>query len=296
MSTSILPHFPRPLLFGHRGVSSLAPENTAASFRKIKETGCPGVELDVHLCASGELVVVHDDTIGRTFRTCSDAGGAVRIGPAPDRRVETLTLAELRSYDIGIWFSPEFRGEKILTLDEVFDILGNDIYTDIEIKTAGISCKDVCRKLAETLAARGKETACIVSSFNPAAVMYFKKYSRVPVALIYSADKGVPFFLRQGQARVLCRPDILKPGLKNIGTGDRPKRLGGKRPYIVWTVDSPDICERLAVSGAEGIISNRPQDMLPVIKRHMKETGIQTSGSPASDGERQPGHSRSAPD
>jgi len=55
-----------PLLFGHRGCSSIAPENTLAAFQKILDHGVPGVELDVQLCKSGELVVMHDSNHKRT--------------------------------------------------------------------------------------------------------------------------------------------------------------------------------------------------------------------------------------
>ena len=68
MYKKILPNAKRPLLFGHRGVSSLAPENTITSFKKAVELGIPGVELDVHLTKTGELAVIHDSSIKRTGR------------------------------------------------------------------------------------------------------------------------------------------------------------------------------------------------------------------------------------
>jgi glycerophosphoryl diester phosphodiesterase len=43
-----------------------APENTLASFRKGLELGAPLLELDVHMSADGQLVVIHDDTLDRT--------------------------------------------------------------------------------------------------------------------------------------------------------------------------------------------------------------------------------------
>ena len=53
------------LLFGRRGCSCLAPENTLAAFGALLEHGILGVELDARLCASGEVVVFHDDTLER---------------------------------------------------------------------------------------------------------------------------------------------------------------------------------------------------------------------------------------
>jgi glycerophosphoryl diester phosphodiesterase len=37
-----------------------------AAFRLARDLGAPGLELDVHVCRSGELVVAHDDTFKRT--------------------------------------------------------------------------------------------------------------------------------------------------------------------------------------------------------------------------------------
>jgi glycerophosphoryl diester phosphodiesterase len=54
------------LIIGHRGASGTAPENTLASFEKAIRMGVKMIELDVHRCASGELVVIHDEKINRT--------------------------------------------------------------------------------------------------------------------------------------------------------------------------------------------------------------------------------------
>ncbi|MEN6297796.1 MAG: glycerophosphodiester phosphodiesterase family protein, partial [Rectinema sp.] len=62
---SLLPKFPRPLLFAHRGLNRKFLENTIESFQAALETGIPGIELDVHLTSDGKLVVFHDDDSGR---------------------------------------------------------------------------------------------------------------------------------------------------------------------------------------------------------------------------------------
>src|SRR5256885_896479 len=55
----------RPLIWGHRGASFEAPENTLAAFRLAREQGADGVELDAQRCASGEIVVMHDESLAR---------------------------------------------------------------------------------------------------------------------------------------------------------------------------------------------------------------------------------------
>ena len=47
-------------IIAHRGASGHVTENTMAAFQKAFEIGCDMIELDVHVCKSGELVVFHD--------------------------------------------------------------------------------------------------------------------------------------------------------------------------------------------------------------------------------------------
>ena len=56
----------RPLVWAHRGASGYAPENTLPAFQKAFQMGSDGIELDVQMTKDGELVVCHDETIGRT--------------------------------------------------------------------------------------------------------------------------------------------------------------------------------------------------------------------------------------
>jgi glycerophosphoryl diester phosphodiesterase len=62
-----------PLVIAHRGASALAVENTLAAFAAAAAAGADGVELDVRLCATGEVVVFHDADLRRL------AGRADRI-------------------------------------------------------------------------------------------------------------------------------------------------------------------------------------------------------------------------
>ena len=73
----------RTLVWGHRGASGYAPENTMDAFRKAIEMKADGIELDVHLTKDGEVVVIHDEVLDRV----SDGTG----------RVQDFTCNELKS-------------------------------------------------------------------------------------------------------------------------------------------------------------------------------------------------------
>jgi len=98
---------------GHRGAAGHEPENTLRGFRRAMELGADMVELDVQICSSGEMVVIHDDTVDRT----TNGTGAV----------DELTFEELRRLDAG-------GGERIPTLDEVIDVADREIGVNVELK------------------------------------------------------------------------------------------------------------------------------------------------------------------
>src|SRR5512138_3482216 len=99
----------RPLVLGHRGASADAPENTLAAFRLAMAQGADGVELDVWRCATGEVVVTHDEDTRRV------AGASLRVPDAP--------LAALRALDVGAFAGPRFGGERMPLLSEVLEAL-----------------------------------------------------------------------------------------------------------------------------------------------------------------------------
>ena len=96
-----------PILVGHHGVPSLAPENTLAGVNAACQLGLPGLEVDVRFSKDGVPVLMHDRDVRRT----SNGTG----------NVDEMTFAQLEQLDVGSWFGPAFVGERIPTL---VDFLG----------------------------------------------------------------------------------------------------------------------------------------------------------------------------
>jgi glycerophosphoryl diester phosphodiesterase len=222
-----------------------------AAFKKARQVGAPGIELDIHVCASGELVVIHDDSFKRT-------GGDGRM-------VKDLTLDEIRAIDVGAFFHPAFKGEHPLLLEEVLEECCPGMYVDIELKTRKTKNDPLPGLLAEGLKKMGEEVqrAISVSSFNPVSLMNFKKLCpHIPTALIWSADREVPPLLRFGLGCLLAGNDYLKPvHLQVPPPGPVKFALWRGRPVVPWTVDDPALARRMLRAGCAGIITNKPQDM-----------------------------------
>lgn len=237
----------RPFIFGHRGYSSRAPENSMAAFRECKAAGIPGLELDVHLTSDGGVVIIHDHSLERT------AG-------APGR-VEEKTLEELCRLDIGSWYSPQFAEERIPSLRSLFEAFGDVFYYDIELKDEVHGDSGLAAAVLAEIRRAGLAHRCFISSFNPYPLMQVKKLEpKVPTAIIYSTDKGVPPILRHGLGRFIAAADIQKPAYRQAGPAVSSwfRKVEG-RMVIPWTVDDAETGKRLLAGGADGLISNDPE-------------------------------------
>lgn len=235
-----------PVYFAHRGLSAKAPENTMAAFALAWESGVRGVELDIRLCASGELVVFHDDNLQRIT-------GA-------DGCVEEATYDVLKDLDAGGWFSPEHRGERIPRLVDVLDSAPPDSFFDIEIKPRDKNAGAIARELAGCIAEYRLENRCIVSSFYPSAVRAgIRASSRRSAAYIYSSSLAQDSPAKLRLAKLLCRPAILKPQWQAaMALLEERKGRENRLPIIPWTVNDPAVAERCIRLGAAGIISDDP--------------------------------------
>ncbi len=153
------------LIIGHRGASGTAPENTLASFEKAIRLGVKMIELDVHLCATGELMVIHDEKINRTT---SGKGF-----------VADKTLAELKKVDAD-------GGEKIPTLREVLNMVNRLVRINIELKGANVAASTVAL-MNEYKENYGWETEdfCI-SSFDHQQLREFRKLDKTTeIGILY---------------------------------------------------------------------------------------------------------------
>jgi glycerophosphoryl diester phosphodiesterase len=229
------------LIWGHRGASADAPENTLTAFREALRQGADGVELDARVCGSGEVVVCHDESLERL------ANQPWEVGRTP--------LSQLRQADVGtpLGFGPE----RIPTLTEVMDLFPPDFWINIELKSDGWGDRGLARKVAELLAARPTLRNVVVSSFNPVCLVRFARHApAVARGFLIDPDKGQLF-----QRRVLV-PLLARETVHPHESACTPQAVAAwrARGYRVntWTVDSPERARALQALGVEGCITNRP--------------------------------------
>lgn len=141
-----------PKVIAHRGGSRLTPENTLAGFRRSVEIGADGVEFDVHRCASGELVVIHDDDLQRT----TNGVGLVKES----------SYAEISRLSAGKWFAPEFAAEKVPLLSDVLNTFSEKMIINIEVKNTPVGYPGIEEDLLEALSGFVHRKNILVSSFD----------------------------------------------------------------------------------------------------------------------------------
>jgi len=226
-------------VWGHRGASAVAPENTLAAFRVAAVAGADGVELDVQLSGDGVPVVLHDRTVDRT----SDGRGAVG----------ELSLAEIRELDAGSWFGAAFAGEKIPTLAEVLSWGGGRLRFNVEIKDSAAG------QAVLELARRYVRTSMVVSSFDHALLEELRRRApNLPLAFLWE-ESGWPAALERAAA---CGAESFHPRVDGLSAELVAVCQECGMAVYPWTVDQApelDICRRLAV---DGVFCNDPARVL----------------------------------
>ncbi|MFG2294839.1 glycerophosphodiester phosphodiesterase [Streptomyces sp. NPDC048603] len=232
----------------HRGASHEHPEHTLAAYRQAIADGADALECDVRLSRDGQLVCVHDRSVGRT----SDGRGVV----------SAMSYEELAALDFGGWKGPGHGGARVLRFEELLELalgapypVGLAVETKHPSRAGGRLEAELVRVLKAYGLADGASGRVEVMSFSRNALV---RLNRLAPGLpsVYLIERAVrpprpPFAGHAGPGIELVRKD---PGL--VG------RLRAKGLRVrVWTVDEPEDVELCLRLGVETIITNRPREV-----------------------------------
>jgi glycerophosphoryl diester phosphodiesterase len=235
---------PQPVIFAHRGASTHAPENTLAAFELAIEQGADGIELDVKLSADGHVIVIHDATVDRT----TGAHG----------RVKDMSLAELRSLDAGNFFGARFQGEKIPTLEEVFETVGKKTFINVELTNYNAPRDHLVESVCLLVKKFGMQKRVLFSSFLPGNLANARSYlPEVPTGLL--ALSGVLGLWSRSFGFAFGRYDALHPDLKNATQQQVYFAHRLQKRIHVWTVNDETDLRRLFKWGVDGVFTDDPQ-------------------------------------
>ena len=255
---------PRAQVIAHRGGAGVRPENTVAAFSHAVEIGADVLEMDVQRTADGAIVCLHDRTVDRT----TDGRG----------RVDSLTWSELRKLDAGHNWSDDggrtypFRGKgvHVPTLEEVFTRFSS-ARMNIEMKHDG---PGLAQPLCALIRHARMNQRVLIASMNEEAILAFRQ-ACPEVATSMTRTEAQLFF---GIQLVSLDAAYSPP----VGALQIPDRLGGEivatagliaaahrrnLKVHVWTINDPARMEELIRIGVDGIITDRPDRLLELVRR-----------------------------
>jgi len=237
----------RTLVFGHRGASAYAPMNTIPAFELAKKQGADGIELDVHRTKDGHVIILHDFSVDSTTDGTGD--------------INDMTLAQLKQLDAGSWFHPSFANTRIPTLEEVFLAVGRHLFINIEIKSRQVESDGLEALVAQLVHDYGLAERVIVSSFNPYVLVRFRALlPNTPLAYLTAPDE---LFVKPANLSF----EVHHPYQGVLNAESIAKYRTEAKFINTWTVNDNARAIELAKMGVNGLISDKPDEILRAIGR-----------------------------
>lgn len=233
-----------PLVIAHRGGSKWAPENTIAAFAKSLDAHADGVELDIHRCKSGELVVIHDETLERT----TDGKGFVK----------DKTLDELKKLSAGRWFDEQYAAEKLPVLDEVLKLANGKMIVNIEIKNSPIEYPGIEDDLAKVLQNYKYPDKILISSFDHELIR--RVHQKMPQYEVAFLDAGIVADVGDYADKIGAK--AWNAGFSELRADAVERAHKAGLAVNVWTVDGHKKWNEAVDMKVDGIVTDDPAGLL----------------------------------
>ncbi len=262
----------QPLVIAHRGGKDLWPENTIPAFDSAIAIGADMLEMDVVLTKDSIPVVIHDDSIDRV----SNGKGKVR----------DFYLKDLSKYDFSHHFK-NYKGKNpysnaiisIPTLEEVLQRY-RGVPKSIEIKDTGKRGRTSARSIKDFHDKYLCGDLVVISSFDDATIKYFRKIMQgklYTTAATKESGKFSVFSMLFLDPLIYPRYEAyhLPFEYKNFNLGRKRIVKAAHRSNTAmhyWTInDSVRMIELLDI-GADGIITDRPDILINILKDKKNQT------------------------
>jgi glycerophosphoryl diester phosphodiesterase len=240
----------KSLIIAHRGESYDAPENTLSSINLAWERGDEAVEIDVHLSADNQVVVIHDYSTRRT-------GGR-------NKKVKKQTVAELKQLDVGSWKNGKYKNETIPTLSEVLRTIPQGKSLIIEIKS-DIGILPFLKHEIENFNIEVRQI--VIISFSYSTVTIAKKLMPT-YKVLYLADLDYTWYsklISPSVEKLIAKVKKVNLDGLNVWAGKlltkefvQKIKSSGLLLYV-WTVDDVSHAKKIIGWGIDGITTNRAQ-------------------------------------
>jgi glycerophosphoryl diester phosphodiesterase len=230
----------KPLVIAHRGASAYEPENTLRAFELAIEQGAEMIELDLHMTADDQVVVIHDETLDHTTNLTG--------------RVRSLTLDQVKLADAG-------KGEKVPTLDETLDLCSGRARLYLEIKDPAAAAATL-----HAIRNRRLQDQILIASFDLELMESLgKEVDDIGLGLILGTRSLNPVIrwretfpwiaFRSFRYQVIS----IEVDLCHAFLAKKVKADG--KTLFVWTADEKEQFHRMLSHRVDGIVTNRPDHL-----------------------------------
>ncbi|MBQ3583517.1 MAG: glycerophosphodiester phosphodiesterase [Lachnospiraceae bacterium] len=226
----------KTMIAAHRGYSAEAPENTIPAFEAAIDNFSDYVELDVQETKDGTVIVLHDSN----FKRVADV----------KQNVWNVDYEQIQYLDVGCWFSEEYAGVTVPTLEEVMEMAKGRLKLNIEIKLTGHE-KNLEKSVVELIEKYEMEDECVVTSFQKKALKKVKEYNEdiktgYILHVAYGDFSGVEY-VDALSVNYSFATEALINDAHNVG-----------KEVYVWTVNEADAINDMIQKGADMIITDDP--------------------------------------
>lgn len=241
-------------IISHRGGGIFAPENTIAGIQEAIDNGSDYAEIDVQVTKDGVLVLSHDSSLKRTARI--------------NQEISDLTYEELSKIDVGMRYKPEFRGEKIPTLEEVVSFSKNKIKLVIELKESQNN-RDLVKKTIQTIEKYNREDDCVIASLQFSIIKEAKKINpHIKTAYIVAVAYGDLLSIKDSVDIYAFEPSYIdEQVLHNLKSMHKD--------IFVWTLNREKNIKQMLSLPIDGIITDNPYWTRYIMDHYNKDYVIQ---------------------
>lgn len=161
----------RPSLYGHRGTTIHAPENTLPGFVWAMENGADGLETDLQSTVDGEIILFHDTTVGRI------------TGDPNDRAVAAMTYAEISELNACGDFCAD-GPVSIPRLSDLIDAIGRELPARTRL-ILEIKDRSIVDRVAKIIENANLENQTIFAAFGNRMIRKIREIAPNSFSLIY---------------------------------------------------------------------------------------------------------------
>lgn len=238
-----------PLVIAHRGASLQAPENTLAAFRLAVVFKADAIEMDAKLTADKHVVLHHDVLLDRT----TDGKG----------RVSSQGLNEIKRLDAGKKFDISYTSERIPTLEETIEVVGNRALLNIELTNYSSPFDKLPEVVIDIIQRFGIQSRVLLSSFNPIALFRVRKIEpEIMCGLLIKSSE--PKWLRK-LLQLIVSHDAIHPSYDLLNKEFINQYARSEKPIYSWTVNNTEEIMELLDLGVNGIITDDPKLVRDII-------------------------------